>query len=123
MAEDSKVFAAICVALSWIGFLIAYFAKKDDDYVMYYGKQGLAFTIFIVLLGIVSMIGTVVLTVLTFIPGVGLITGLIFILLIPVYLLASLALMVLWVIGIINALSGKKKPIPFMGMISDKLPF
>jgi uncharacterized membrane protein len=122
MAEDSKTFAALCAALTWIGFIIAIVAKKDDSYVMYYGKQGLALTILVLILGAISFTIGLVITVLMFIPGVNIIVGLLSLLLIPLYLIVMLAIIALWILGIVNALSGQKKSLPLVGMIADKLP-
>lgn len=120
MAEQAKLLAALCTGLTWIGFLIALITKKDDSYVMHYGKQGLALTIAVIVVMILQFIVVFLAIALMFIPVVGGIIGLLLGLLMMV---AWLAIFVLWVWGIVNAFSGQKKSLPIIGMIADKLPF
>ncbi|MBI4150963.1 hypothetical protein HY492_02445 [Candidatus Woesearchaeota archaeon] len=37
--------------------------------------------------------------------------------------IGNLVVLVLWIIGIINALSGKEKPLPLIGKFADKFSF
>ena len=53
---DSKVFALLAILLSIVGFLIAYFTKKDDKYVMYYAKQSLVLFVCWIILWFVGMV-------------------------------------------------------------------
>lgn len=100
--DDSKIFAFLGVFLTILGFLIAILAKKDNDYVMFYAKQGL-----------VLFIGYIIALVLMVIPIIGFILG---------YLL-EICLLVLWIIGWINALSGEKKDTPVIGALAQKFNF
>ncbi|WP_199140860.1 DUF4870 domain-containing protein [Pedobacter sp. ASV12] len=105
-ADDGKA-AAIVSYLSIIGWLIAYFAlykDKETDLARYHLRQTLLFaivsTVLYILLSIVLV--PIIIT-----------TGLVFL----VYLLNVLwiALAILWLIGLIGAIQGQKKPIPFIG--------
>ncbi len=98
--DDGKAFAFLGVFLGIIGFVIVLLAKKENKYAMYYAKQGLVLTIAYVAVWVVMLI-----------PVLGWIVG----------ILASLLLFVLWIIGWINALSGKEKPIPLIGQYADKI--
>lgn len=100
--SDSKLFAFLGVCLTIIGFIIALAAKKNDKYVMYYGKQGL-------ILFIASIIAWIAGMVLWFIPVLG---GLLFAVL-------YLGLLALWVFGMIYSLSGQMKPVPLIGKFAD----
>jgi uncharacterized membrane protein len=109
--DDSKIFAFLGVFLTIIGFLIVLLTRKEDKYAMYYAKQGLVlFIAFVVvqLLGWVAVVGLFV---------VPLIAGLIGLVLWILYVV----LVVLWVLGIVNAFSGKEKPIPIIGKFADKI--
>ena len=102
--DDSKLFAFLGVFLTIIGFIVALAVKKNDKYVMYYGKQGLVLFIAWVIAWVAGMI-------LWIIPGLG---GII-------YYILYLGLLLLWVIGIMYSLSGEMKPIPLIGQYADKI--
>lgn len=102
--DDSKLFAFLAVLLSVVGFIIAYSMKKDNKYVMFYAKQSLVLFIGWIVLWIVGMI-------LGSIPFLG----------IMVHWILSLALLVLWVMGLIYSLSGEMKHIPLVGDFAKKI--
>ena len=102
--DDSKLFAFLAVFLTLIGFVIALAVKKDNKYVMYYGKQGLVLFIAWMIIWIASMI-------LIFIPIIGWLA----------MMILYLGMLAFWVIGIINSLSGQMKPIPIIGQFADKI--
>ncbi len=93
--------------VAWISYLgilviIPILLQKDNPYTKYHIKQGIA-------LLIVSIIWNIV----WIIPFVGLILGYI----------GWVFLMVLMIMGIINALSGKEKPLPIIYKIADQIKF
>ena len=102
--SDSKLFAFLGVFLGLIGFLIVLLTRKNDKYAMYYAKQGLV--IFIAWL-IVYVLGV-------FIPVLG------WFIIIP---LGGIAMFILWIIAIINSLSGHEKPTPLIGRFAEKFKF
>jgi len=82
--------------LGYILFFIPLLAAKESKFAMYHANQGLALFLALVAVNIVSSI----------IPIVGwLIIG-------P---LANLGLFVLAILGIVNAIGGKSKPLPLIG--------
>lgn len=99
--DESKVWAVIAYVLGIIGFLIVLLAKKDDTFAVYHAKQALVLFIAWV---IVHVIGV-------FVPFVGWI----------VWLLGVLFLFILWIIGIVNAATGKEKPLPVIGQFGEKI--
>ena len=99
--NDSQLFALIGAVLPIIGFVIAYLVAKNDSYAMFHSKQGL-------ILGIVSIVGSVILGI---IPIIGWI-------LLPIF---SLVILILWIIGIINSLSGKQKELPIIGSLAKNI--
>jgi uncharacterized membrane protein len=94
-----------------IGWLIAYFSYKDsttkNDLTKYHLKQSLG-------LGVVGIIFSIVTNVIAFVvPSIAMILS-----------LASLALLVLWIFGIINAANEQQKPLPLIGgMFENKFDF
>ena len=91
--EQNKGMAAI----GYIGilFLIPLLAKKDSPFAQYHAKQGMVLFIFEIAASILS-----------FIPVVGWVL--------------PIAGLVLFIIGLMNALGGKKEPLPVIGQFADK---
>lgn len=101
--SDSKLFAFLAILLSVVGFIIALIVKKDDKYVMYYAKQSLI----LFLSGIVVKI----LSVLLIITMIGIIA-------VPVLWVMYF---VIWVVALINSVSGKQKETPLIGHYANKI--
>lgn len=98
MSSESKGWAFIGT-LPIIGFIIVMLAKKSDKYAMYYAKQGLA-------LGIVQVVISVALTIL--------------VITIPLLPIWHLVMMILWIISVVNAFSGKQKATPLVGKLAAR---
>ena len=98
--DDQKLFAFLATFLSIVGFVVALIMKRDDKYVMFYAKQSLI--VFIIYL-IAKAIGVF--------PFIGDIIS-------PIVYIASV---LFWVMSWINALSGKMKEIPLIGVYARKI--
>lgn len=96
--NKSTLFSALCYVGPLI--IVSYALAKDDPKVKYHIKQGL---VLIVIEAIVWVLGMVF--------------GYAFS---PVIQIANLATIILSIIGIINALNGKEKELPFVGQFSSK---
>jgi len=94
--NENKAMAAI--AYLGILFLIPLLAKKDSPFAQYHAKQGM-------ILFIVWVVASFVI----WIPILGWIMGIL--------------LFVLFIIGIVNVLGGKMKPLPVIGSLADKFKF
>ena len=102
--SESKLFAVLGVFLTIIGYILVVLARKNDKYAMYYGKQGL-------IIFIAAVIAAVASWVVGWIPIIGwAVSGLLWILIV-----------VMWIIGIIYALSGEEKEIPVIGTYARKI--
>jgi uncharacterized membrane protein len=89
--------------ITLIGWLIAYFNGKEkaDSLLKYHLRQALG-------LAIVSIIFNVVLTIVaTIVPALSFLG------------IAGLVIVVLWIMGIINAANGAEKPTPLVGTIFE----
>ena len=102
-SSDSALWAFLAYFLSIVGFILVLALKKNDKFAMYHAKQSLA-------LFIVYMIGYIVLI---FIPILGWMV-------LTVWWLFGL---ILSIMGIINALTGKMKPLPITGKLAAKFKF
>ena len=100
--DDSKLWAFLAYLLGIVGFVLVLLLKKDNKFAMYHAKQSL-----------VLFICWVVVMILTPIPIIGWIGG-------PIL---GVCLFILWIIGIINALTDKMKPLPLIGKFADKINF
>ena len=91
-----------------IGWLVAYFSGKDnnDPLLKYHLRQALG-------LAIISIIFNVVLTIVaSIVPSLAFLA------------LAGYVILVLWVLGIINAANEAQKPVPLVGkMFENKFSF
>jgi len=107
---DKKTLSIVSY-ITIIGWLIAYFSYKNDatkpSLVRYHLKQGLGIAIISILLSIVlTIIGKIVPT------------------LASILSLANIGILVLWILGIINAANEKETPVPVVGkMFEDKFAF
>lgn len=91
--NENKALAAI--SYIWILFLIPLLAKKDSNFAQFHARQGLALFVLSVIIYAASMIPVI---------GWFLISW-----------LGSILLLVLFIIGLINALSGKCAELPWIG--------
>lgn len=88
--------------LAYIGilFLVPLLAAPNSPYARFHANQGLVLFIVDIVVGVLNVI-------LGFIPVVGSIIG----------GLLGLAIFVFWILGIVNAASGKAKELPLIGKI------
>jgi len=84
---------------------------KKDPYVKYYTKQGLVLWIFDILLWVVM----------NFIVRLIFVSIFSFAIVSFLNMLIALVIIALFIIGIINALSGKEKPLPLIGDFAKKI--
>jgi uncharacterized membrane protein len=98
--DENKLMAV----LGYIGILllIPLLAKKDSPYAQFHAKQGLVLLIAYIISGIVMAI-----------PVIGWIVG----------ALAMLGCFILWIMGIVNAISGKMNELPVIGKYAKNFNF
>lgn len=104
--QNNKIMAV----LAYIGilFLVPLLAAKDSKFARFHANQGLVLFLADILVGVVCGILTVILV---WIPVIGvLISGLLGAIL-------SIALLILMILGIVNAAQGKAKELPLIGKI------
>jgi uncharacterized membrane protein len=98
VSDEAKAWGFLGALLPIIGYLVILLAKKGGAYAEFYGKQGLV-------LGIAAIIVSVAGWILAIIPVIGQ----------AVHWVLQAAILVLWIIGMINALSGTSKDLPLIG--------
>ena len=96
--DEDKIYAAI--SYLWLLFLVPLVLKKNSEFVMYHTKQGL-----------VLFIAGLFVTFFSWIPLLGWFLGMIL----------GLIIGILAFLGILNALSGKKWEMPFLGYYAKKI--
>lgn len=105
MAKKNTGMAFVAVFFGLIGVVIALLTHRNDKYVMYYAKQSIALLIAQAVVGIVGFVTMFILIGFLILP-VGMII-----------------IMVLWIMAIINSLSGKEKKLPLLQKLADKFDF
>jgi uncharacterized membrane protein len=100
-SDERRVFAVIAYLLGIIGFLIVFLAKKDDKFALYHAKQSLVLFIVWIIIHVAGMI-----------PLIGWFV---------IWPLGMLFLFILWVVGIINAATGRQKPLPVIGQFGERI--
>jgi len=95
MANEGKKIATIAY-ITIIGLIIAFVMNKDkeDSFAAYHIKQSLGLALTGLALGIIGII-----------PFIGWIIN----------ILGIFVLLYMWVIGLMNAINEKEKPVPFLG--------
>lgn len=105
--DEDKLFAVLCYLISIIGVVLVLATKNDRGKLsIYHAKQGLV-------LFIAWIIASIVGTIFFWIPVIGQIIG----------GLLWIGILVLMVIGIINAINSKMTPLPLIGQYSNKFNF
>lgn len=97
--DENKIFAA----LAYFGplFLVTLLLKKDSPFALYHAKQGLVLFVLSVAIGFLSSL-----------PIIG------WFLIAPI---GSLLVLIFFIMGLFNALSGETKPLPLIGEYGEKL--
>ena len=104
ISNDDKIFAFISILLGVIGFIIALLARKESKYVMHYAKQSITLIALSILISFASIsINTM--------PVIG-------------YYISAILLigyLVIWIIALVNSLSGKMKATLIIGQFAEKI--
>jgi uncharacterized membrane protein len=99
--EEGKLYGFLAYLLGIIGFVIVIATKKDNKFAMFHAKQSLVLFIGWIAAGILWVIP---------IPFVNWgLSGLLYLL-----------LMVLWIMGMVYALTGQEKKLPVVGDLAEK---
>ncbi len=85
-----------------LGFILVVLLERKNSFAMYYGKQGLV-------LGLAILVLNFVFTAL-------LVTF-------PLVFAVQIVGLILWIMSIVNAASGKMKPTPWLGKLAEKIKF
>ena len=104
ISNDEKIFAFISILLGVIGFIIALLARKESKYVMYYARQSITLIALSTLISFASIpINTM--------PVIG-------------YYISAILLigyLLIWIIALVNSLSGKMKATPIISKFAEKI--
>jgi len=117
--EDGKVCAILSYLLVGIIWYFADDKMRKNNFAKFHTKQSLVLLVVSIILSIVVSIISAIFTPLLFMGG-GL--GIIWIISI-IWWAISIVILVLWLIGIIAAATGKEKVLPFIGSFAKNLKF
>jgi uncharacterized membrane protein len=112
-----KVYLAfLAYLLSVLGWLYILLFHKKDEFAVYHAKQSLALTLAVI--GAPAL-WVVVGWIVSWIPYIGFILAVsLFALLMALYF----ALVVAWIVGMVNALQARRAPIPVVGRWAERIP-
>lgn len=99
--DEEKGWAVVGVALPLLGYVILLLAKKGGAYAQHYAKQGIALFLAWVILVVAGIIFGMV--------GLGIVAWVL-----------RIIVIILWVLGIVYALSGKKQSLPVIGEFAKR---
>lgn len=106
-ADEERLFAFLCYLISIVGVIIVLATKSErKDYSIYHAKQGLVLFIACIIVWIVWLI-------IRWIPILGIVVGTIL----------WILLAILWIAGMINALTDRKVPLPIIGHYGERFRF
>ncbi|MGM5488947.1 MAG: DUF4870 domain-containing protein [Nanobdellota archaeon] len=112
MSQNGKTCAILAYLLVGIIWYFADEKMKKDTFAKFHVKQGL----FLLIAGVVISIGVMIIsTILAFIPFIGWIISVL------LGIGVNIALLILWIFGLINAINGKKEKVPVIGGYAEKV--
>lgn len=110
--NNEKVCAILSYFLVGIIWYLADEKMKKSAFAKYHAKQALNLTIIGVVVSVALSIFSTIFALITLGFGALLIA--------PIYAIVSLVFLVIWIVGLINAINGKTKPVPIVGQYADK---
>ncbi len=105
--KDSNLYGALAYLLGIFSGVVIYLMKKEDPYVKFHAMQSILF-------GVATIVVSIVLGILAWIPGVN-------ILLLIVVPLFWLVIVVLWLALMWKAFNGQKWKLPVLGDQAEKM--
>ncbi len=116
MEISQRIPALLNYILPVIGWIYVGIFHRKNPYALFHLRQSLALFIF---LGLITLCWVVVGWVIAWIPYAFVLSIVLFTLPFTAYILG----VILWVIGMVNALLGRRVSLPFVGGIVGRLPF
>ena len=115
MSKPHSSAAFVAYLLPVVGWAIVFLFYRDDEFAVYHAKQAMALTVLIIA---APVIWAVLAWALLWIPTAGpLISAASFTMVILVFLFA----IPIWLIGMVNALQMKQKPLPIVGRRAEQI--
>ncbi len=115
MKTSSKLSAFLAYLLLIIGWLYVFLFRRDDEFALYHAKQSVMLVIMAIAAPLVWLVAG---WVISLIPFVG------FIIAVAVFslvIMVEIALMIAWIVGMVNAWRAKAKPVPFVGSWAERM--
>jgi uncharacterized membrane protein len=108
--------AFLAYLLSIFGWLYVFLFRREDEFAVYHAKQSMVLTIAAIGAPVVWAVAA---WVVAWIPLIGpVIAAALF----ALVLLAYVALGAIWIVGMVNALQAKMKPVPIVGTWARRIP-
>jgi len=115
MNRPSRLPAVLAYLVPVIGWLYVLFFQRKNSFAVYHLRQSIGLCLFLV----GALAGwAVVAWVLAWIPYAAVLSIALFAIVIAAYVFGVLA----WILGLVNALSGRLAPLPLFGQWASRLP-
>jgi uncharacterized membrane protein len=108
---DPTVACGLCAVFPLVGGIVFMIIEKQNALVKFWAMQSLYFGVFAL---VASIAVSVVSMILAFIPILGWLIGFV------LWLVLTLGLLALWVMGVVNAFQGKRWKMPVLGDMVEK---
>jgi uncharacterized membrane protein len=115
VSTSSRISAFLAYLLLVIGWLYVFLFRKNDKLAMYHTKQSMM--LIIIAIG-ATLVWAILGWLVSLIPFVGFIIAVAFFsLILTIYIVLTIG----WVVGMVNALQAKVKPVPVVGVWAERL--
>jgi uncharacterized membrane protein len=116
VSKPHRFAAFVAYLLPVLGWLYVYLFRRDDEFAVFHTKQAIALTLLVIA---VPVLWAVFAWAMLWIPTVGaFISAATF----SMVMLALIFAVALWLIGIVNSLQAKQKPLPIVGRWAGQIP-
>ena len=115
MNGPKRHFAFLAYLVPVLGWLYGLFFERRDEFVLYHAKQAMMLTVAAVAAPVAWAVAA---WILAWVPLVGSVLAAS---LFALVMLAYLSLAVIWIVGMINALRAKAKPLPVVGRWAERI--
>ena len=115
MNASKRHLAFIAYLVPVLGWLYGLLFERKDEFVLYHAKQAMMLTIAAV---VAPVAWAVAAWILVWVPVVGPVLAAS---LFALVILAYLCLVVIWIVGMVNALQAKAKPLPVVGRWAERI--
>jgi uncharacterized membrane protein len=115
MSKPSRFPAVVALVVPVLGWLYVYLFQRRNDFAVFYLRQAVGLCLYLVA---ALVVWAVVAWVVAWVPYLAAVSVAIF----TFVILAYLAGVIAWIVGLLNVLRNRQEPVPFVGRWASRLP-